>query len=154
MLISFAITDNNFPLYRPLRTYNSAYSSVPNNVFGLSGFTLKRFFNPTSHLVLSCLLLKALSFFIKWDLGTNAFQSFVSFQIIGRVLFGTAWKLLSVIANEMSIPLHELDKIFLDGVTRGLWDKYANLSIIAKSELDQVMKKMNYCNSDSIISDY
>ncbi len=63
-------------------------------------------------------------------------------------------KLLSVIANEMSIPLHELDKIFLDGVTRGLWDKYANLSIIAKSELDQVMKKMNYCNSDSIISDY
>lgn len=63
-------------------------------------------------------------------------------------------KLLPVIANEMSIPLHELDKIFLDGVSRGLWDKHGNLSVIAKSELDQVMKKISYYNSDNVINDY
>lgn len=63
-------------------------------------------------------------------------------------------KLLPVIANEMSIPLHELDKLFLDGINRGLWDKHGCLSIIAKSELNQVMKRMNYHNSDNVINDY
>lgn len=63
-------------------------------------------------------------------------------------------KLLPVIANEMSIPLYELDKIFLDGVNRGLWDKHGNLTIIAKSELAQVMKKMSYHNNDDVTNKY
>lgn len=63
-------------------------------------------------------------------------------------------KLLPVIANEMSIPLHELDKIFIEGVNRGLWDKHGNLTPIAKSELAQVIKKLSYHNSDDEINEY
>lgn len=63
-------------------------------------------------------------------------------------------KVPTVIANEMGITTAEYDDILKEGISKGLIDDSGELTSIAKSELDQLAKKLKYSNTEKYINKY